>query len=944
MKRIVFLFSFLSIQLTAFSQLGVGTNSPDASAQLDVEATDKGFLAPRIALTSATDVLTIASPATGLMVYNTATAGTSPNNVFPGYYYYNGTRWSRFVNTALNATVSFNTADPNTGTPTFTPNTPQSTDYIYVSSVNSSLWVWNGSAYVSYAAPGNTPFYKNSTTTDAGGDKTSGIYRTGSIGIGTNNTTRLLDVVNTASSYAGLIEAEGVVSNSYSRAFAIRMRRGTSASPTALQLNDVSAYGFAGHDGTSFSTTSAGMAGIATENWTSSAKGMGLIFSTTQNATTTLVERMRIDHLGFVGIGTSSPSAPLEVSSAGVGALIRRSSSGLAASNLILQKTASSDPAVNTALANNDYIGRILFSSANGTNYSLNGTDIVGYAVGAQTTTNNGGGIFFRTVPQNSVAQSIERMRIEHNGNVGIGTSVPLTTLHVQNSILATNSINANANVLRLSRGSTAGVKWDNIAQFNLGSYNASNSNASSRLDLALTNGGDNTTLSNIMTWQANGNVGIGTTAPITNLDVVGGFNLRNTIGAGGSNYGIEFNTNANAPRIDWVFNGAYIGQFTSDANDFQLRNSKLSTGGFRFFTNPSGSQVERMTILNNGNVGIGTTSPVTPLHIVGAFTEDITSQDNFSNGINIRKRGNSSAATGAVASGAEIGYHSFSGWNGTGYVRGAYAFASAAENFTATANGTNYAIFTTANGTTANVERFKIMHNGNVGIGTGTPNGGLTLYGPASLALPVNIQGSGGPTKELVFGRGGLTAGFAAITGVDNGQYGGGLSFIVKPTGTDNFPTNAIQAMVLDWNGNMGLGTGSPTQRLDVNGRVRIRTIDTGVATDSVLVVNGGVVKRVSKGASVNIQTANYTLTASDNGNIVIMNSATAVTVTVPATLPAGFVVQIIQKGAGQVTVSGSGSTINSANGFKTRVTNSAIGIVMESSTVGYVTGDSNF
>ena len=84
--------------------------------------------------------------------------------------------------------------------------------------------------------------------------------------------------------------------------------------------------------------------------------------------------------------------------------------------------------------------------------------------------------------------------------------------------------------------------------------------------------------------------------------------------------------------------------------------------------------------------------------------------------------------------------------------------------------------------------------------------------------------------------------------------------------------------------------------------------------------------------------------MTTSDNGAILIMNSATAVTVTVPATLPAGFVVQIIQKGAGQSTITGSGSTINSANGLKSRTLNSAIGIVMETSTLGYVTGDSNF
>ncbi len=98
MKRILFVFSLIAVQMTSFAQLGVGTNTPDASAQLDVTATDKGFLAPRIALTGATDVATITSPATGLMIYNTATAGTAPNNVLPGYYYFDGVKWVRFIN------------------------------------------------------------------------------------------------------------------------------------------------------------------------------------------------------------------------------------------------------------------------------------------------------------------------------------------------------------------------------------------------------------------------------------------------------------------------------------------------------------------------------------------------------------------------------------------------------------------------------------------------------------------------------------------------------------------------------------------------------------------------------------------------------------------------------------------------------------------------------
>lgn len=50
------------------AQVGIGTNSPSASSVLDVESTTKGFLYPRM---SNTQMLAIASPAAGLMVFNT---------------------------------------------------------------------------------------------------------------------------------------------------------------------------------------------------------------------------------------------------------------------------------------------------------------------------------------------------------------------------------------------------------------------------------------------------------------------------------------------------------------------------------------------------------------------------------------------------------------------------------------------------------------------------------------------------------------------------------------------------------------------------------------------------------------------------------------------------------------------------------------------------------
>ncbi len=67
-------------------------NNP--SAMLDVAASNKGVLVPRVSLTSTTDISTITSPATSLLVYNTNTIGTPPNNISPGFYYWNGTKWS----------------------------------------------------------------------------------------------------------------------------------------------------------------------------------------------------------------------------------------------------------------------------------------------------------------------------------------------------------------------------------------------------------------------------------------------------------------------------------------------------------------------------------------------------------------------------------------------------------------------------------------------------------------------------------------------------------------------------------------------------------------------------------------------------------------------------------------------------------------------------------
>ena len=87
MKRL--LLFFLLITTSMFAQTGIGTTTPNASAKLDVYSTNKGFLPPRVTLTSTTDASTIASPAEGLLVYNLGSVGLQA-----GYYYWNGANWA----------------------------------------------------------------------------------------------------------------------------------------------------------------------------------------------------------------------------------------------------------------------------------------------------------------------------------------------------------------------------------------------------------------------------------------------------------------------------------------------------------------------------------------------------------------------------------------------------------------------------------------------------------------------------------------------------------------------------------------------------------------------------------------------------------------------------------------------------------------------------------
>ena len=103
-KRFIFFIILSACTYTLPAQTGIGTTTPDASAKLEVASTNKGFLPPRVALTATNSASPITSPATGLLIFNTASAGTIPNQVSPGYYYWDGVsaKWVRLEDKADN--------------------------------------------------------------------------------------------------------------------------------------------------------------------------------------------------------------------------------------------------------------------------------------------------------------------------------------------------------------------------------------------------------------------------------------------------------------------------------------------------------------------------------------------------------------------------------------------------------------------------------------------------------------------------------------------------------------------------------------------------------------------------------------------------------------------------------------------------------------------------
>ena len=381
-------------------------------------------------------------------------------------------------------------------------------------------------------------------------------------------------------------------------------------------------------------------------------------------------------------------------------------------------------------------------------------------------------------------------------GYVGIGTTSPVGLLsNHSTNMLASNGQGVVGNNFSWSSvlGGTIATIWNTGTQTNattllIGSAGTTTNNL---LEVSTGTAGALPT-KNIFSIKGNANIGVHKYIPTQQFQI-------------GNSGNVTANKTYNGSTDEGLSLVHYINTSADNSNNFSRvadivvaspTSASAGAGVLRFLTSTNaeagGNIVEKMRIHSNGFLGIGTTSPITTL--------------------TVENRGITGSAAGAQAIFRDTGTgNAIIGLQTKGVRSGWFGLDRSSSTMYWNNDGTG-------GGNALSNARMVLTSTGNFGLGTTTPGGALTLYGANSLALPSTIQGLANSSKEIVFAKGGVTTGLAAITAVDNGTFGGGLSFLTKASNSmDNFPTSAIQAMVIDWNGRVGIGTGSPICALHV-------------------------------------------------------------------------------------------------------------------------------
>jgi hypothetical protein len=607
MKKAIFaiIITFSSLYF-ATAQVAINTTSatPDTSAMLDVSSTTKGMLVPRMTAIQRT---TITTPATGLLVYDT-TLGQ--------FYYYNGSTWSAILitesdpkigsltnnymprwngSTLTNSAIYDNTGTRiSIGTTTISPESRLALGAYSATEGGQLQLNGNSLASVAYHLDNYDDAFRIMSGTNFVSSNVRMIIKsTGNMGIGTSDPTEKLEVsgkTKTTNLQVTNGATDGYILQTDATGNTSWVNPNTFSIPASLNS---ATNGYVLQTDATGNTSWVNPNTFINTNWTTSG-------SNQYNALS-----------GNVGIGVSSPTSKLEVSGKTKTTTFQMTNG--AANNYVLQSDASGNGSwvnVNTltgaGLTTNYHpkwngsslINGILYDDGNsigigttslstastsyGSRLALGG---LSGSEGGQLQLNHGTTAtqtyfldtyndYFRIATGTDAAPTDIRMVISDLGNVGIGTSSPTEKLEVSGKTKTTTfqMTNGATNSYVLQSDASGNGTWVNPTTFSNNNWTTSGINQYSALT---------------------GNVGIGVTTPTSKLEVSGKTKTTTFQLTNGATNGYILQSDASG-NASWVAASSSANWTVSGSNQY----SALS-----------------------GNIGIGTASPSTKLHVIGDAT-----------------------------------------------------------------------------------------------------------------------------------------------------------------------------------------------------------------------------------------------------------------------------------------------------------------------------------